>query len=74
MECPVHKTITSLLFTRKPDDKIMLKAGLLARGTVQRLPVFYTVARFVELLPAPIRVGASLTATGIAPDLHRLPF
>jgi len=52
-------------------------AGLLACDSSQILPIPPTARQwcFLRALPSTFwRTGISLTATGIAPELHRLPF
>ena len=65
MKRPVcFRQLHLLLFTRKPDDKIILKgrsSGLRYNSMPSR---FYTVAKVIKLLPCPIRARASLYSYG----------
>ena len=66
MKRPVRfRQLHLLLFTRKPDDKIILKgrsSGLRYNSMPSR---FYTVAKVIELLPFPFEgPGASLYSYG----------
>jgi hypothetical protein len=58
-------------FSPESKMKFFAMAGLLAYGQLSCLPVTITVAVVGELL---LWQKRRYTATGIAPDLHRIPF